>query len=474
MFVQRIYHQALAQASYMVGCQATGEAVVIDPHRHIEEYLILAEREGLRITAVTETHIHADFVSGSRELAQQAGAQLYLSHAGPADWAYAFAEQDNARLLGNGDSFWIGNIRLEARHTPGHTPEHLAFLVTDTPATDQPLAIVTGDAVFVGDVGRPDLLEKAAGMKGTTEAGARQLFQTIQWFKTLPEYLQIWPGHGAGSACGRALGAVPQSTLGYEARANWAFQIDAATPFVAAVLEDQPAPPPYFAHMKQINKAGPAPRPRTLPSLLSVETLAELREQNSLVIDVRSPDLYARGHITGSLNLPAGGSMLTWAGWLVPYDRPLVLLVDTEQLDAVRDELGLIGLDQIVGYAPPEIITEWRARGYPVAQISHRNAAEVQELVRDQAATIIDVRNPGEYALGHLPGSQNIPLAQLSSQAGTISHDQPVLVHCQSGGRSPMAASLLTGAGVANVIEMRDGFAGWQQATRAVEQQKGA
>ena len=220
MLLRRFYDTKLAQASYLIGCQKTGEAIVIDANRDVAQYIVAAEEDGVRVTHVSETHIHADFVSGSRELAQRTGATLLLSDEGDDDWKYAFAAESGATPLYDHDVFMIGNLKFEVLHTPGHTPEHIAFVVTDTPASSQPIGVVTGDFVFVGDVGRPDLLEKAAKVKGTMEAGARTLFHSLQKFKALPDHLQIWPGHGAGSACGKALGAVPMSTLGYEGIAN--------------------------------------------------------------------------------------------------------------------------------------------------------------------------------------------------------------------------------------------------------------
>ncbi|MBI4512851.1 MAG: MBL fold metallo-hydrolase, partial [Gemmatimonadetes bacterium] len=241
MIFQRFYNEGLAQASYLIGCEATGEALVIDPHRDAEQYVRAAEIQGLRIGHVTETHIHADYVSGTRELASRTGARIVLSDEGGADWKYGFTH--GAVLLRDGDSFVVGRIRIDVLHTPGHTPEHLTFLVTDTAGADRPMGAFTGDFIFVSDVGRPDLLERAAGYAGTMEAGARHLYRSIQQFKGLPDYLQIWPGHGAGSACGKALGAVPQSTLGYERLFNWALRVEDEDAFVGAVLADQPEAP---------------------------------------------------------------------------------------------------------------------------------------------------------------------------------------------------------------------------------------
>jgi hydroxyacylglutathione hydrolase len=247
MLVRRFYDIKLAQASYLIGAMDSGDAVVIDANRNIAQYLVAAAEEGVRITHVTETHIHADYLSGSRELAAEAGATLLLSDEGGPDWRYAFAQESSAVLLKDGATFDVGSVRIEVMHTPGHTPEHLTFLVTDTQAATEPLAAVTGDFIFVGDVGRPDLLERAAKVAGTMDAAARTLYRSLQRFKKLPDFIQLWPGHGAGSACGKALGAVPQTTLGYERRFNWAFKVDDEQAFVNQVLAGQPDPPRYFA-----------------------------------------------------------------------------------------------------------------------------------------------------------------------------------------------------------------------------------
>ncbi len=257
MLVRRFYDDRLAQASYLIGCQATGEAIVIDPAREITAYLDAARQEGVRITQVTETHIHADFMSGTRELTAATGARTLLSGEGGLDWQYAFANSDAATLLHDGDVIALGNVRLNVMHTPGHTPEHLAFIVIDGARGPEPVAMVSGDFLFVGDVGRPDLLETAAGVTGSKEASARALYQSVQRLAELPDYLQVWPGHGAGSACGKALGSLPTSTLGYERRTNWAFQARDEAAFVITVLAGQPATPRYFAVMKRINRDGP-------------------------------------------------------------------------------------------------------------------------------------------------------------------------------------------------------------------------
>jgi hydroxyacylglutathione hydrolase len=464
MFLRQIYHNGLAQASYLIGCQATGEAIVIDPNRNIEQYLAAAQRAGLRITAVTETHIHADYVSGARELAAHTGAQLYLSDMGPAEWKYAYATDVGATLLHHGDRVMIGNIRLEVLHTPGHTPEHIAFLVTDTAHACMPMGLVSGDFVFVGDVGRPDLLERAAGVSGTMEAAARQLFHSLARFRELPDYLQVWPGHGAGSACGKALGAVPQSTVGYEKAINWAFDVRTEAAFVEAVLAGQPDPPPYFAQMKRVNKQGSAPRPTSLPPQLGREQLARALAGELMVVDARPADAYAAGHLPGTINIPAGDGFLGWAGWLLPYDRPLGLIVEEAQLVAVRDELLLIGLDQVAGYWTPAVL-----EGQSLARYERQSAAELRPVIARNGVLLLDVRTPAEYAAGHIPGSQNIPLNRLTERLGALPVNQPVIVYCQGASRSPIAASMLQAHGWNTVVEMNDGLDGWQAAGAPLE-----
>ncbi len=464
MFLRQIYHDGLAQASYLIGCQATGEAIVIDPNRNIAQYIEAAQHVGLRITAVTETHIHADYVSGARELAKQTGAQLYLSDMGTAAWKYAYAAAAGATLLHDGDRFMVGNVRLEALHTPGHTPEHIAFLVTDTAHACLPMGLVSGDFVFVGDVGRPDLLERAAGFGGTMEAAARQLFQSLNRFRQLPDYLQVWPGHGAGSACGKALGAVPQSTVGYEKAINWAFDIQNEAAFVQAVLDGQPDPPAYFAQMKRVNKAGPAPQPTSLPPQLGRDQLASALSGDLVVVDTRPADAYADGHLPGTINIPAGAGFLGWAGWLLPYDRPIGLIVAEAQLAAVRDELLLIGLDQVAGYWTPAALN-----GQPLARYERQSAAALRPVIARNGVLLLDVRTPAEYAAGHIPGSRNIPLNHLTEQLGALPVNQPVIVYCQGASRSPIAASILQAHGWETVTEMNDGFAGWQAAGAPME-----
>ncbi len=471
MLLKRIYDTKLAQASYLIGCAATGEAIVVDPNRDIEQYIRAAEDEVLRVTHVTETHIHADFVSGSRELAQKTGAQLFLSDEGDADWKYLFAAESGARLVRDGDEFMVGNLKFEVLHTPGHTPEHISFLVTDTPATDKPMGAITGDFVFVGDVGRPDLLEKAAKILGTMEAGARTLFRSLQRFKELPDYIQIWPGHGAGSACGKALGAVPFSTLGYEKIANWGLAVSDEDEFVQMVLAGQPEPPLYFAEMKRINKEGPRLLGGfNLPPRLESGAISGLLADDGIVVDTRPAAEFSEGHIPGTLNIPLNKSFNTWAGWLVPFDREFHLIVEDSKIgEAVRD-LAMIGLDSVAGFFNPSAVAEWSRSG-ELATIPQISVSEVAERMETDDVKVIDVRGLSEWESGHIPGAPNIPVGHLPSRLDEVSSTSPVVVQCQSGARSSIAASVLHSRGYTNVINLTGGIVEWQKEKRPVERE---
>ncbi len=465
MILKRFYDEKLAQASYLIGCAVTGEALVVDANRDIEPIIRDAEGEGLRITHVAETHIHADFVSGSRELAHRMGARLYLSDEGGPDWKYAFAADAKAVLLNDGDSFMVGHVRIDVVHTPGHTPEHISFLVTDQTEADQPIGILTGDFVFVGDVGRPDLLERAAKVEGTMVEGARMLFRGLQRFKEYPDHLQIWPGHGAGSACGKSLSAVPTSTVGYERLFNWGFAIDDEDEFVESVLAGQPEPPRYFAEMKRINKAGPPiiggfHRPRRLSDTRLEAVIAE----GAVVVDTRPAGEFAGGHIPGTINIPLDRSFVTWAGWLLSYDRDLYLIVNDDCVDEAVKDLGLIGMDRIGGYSGTEALVAWAGRGRGLAEVPR---VSVPELPDDTA--VIDVRGTAEWESGRIPGSRNIPLGHLIDQIDAIPRDRPVAVHCQAGGRSAIAASLLRARGLENVVDLEGGIGAWGAAGRPLD-----
>ena len=473
MLVKRFFDAKLAQTSYLIGSTDTGTALVIDANRDVDQYVRAAAAENLSIAHVAETHIHADFVSGSRELAARVGARLYLSDEGDAEWKYGFAAEAGAVLLKDGDSFAVGGVRIEAVHTPGHTPEHLMFLVTDTAATSEPVAAVTGDFVFVGDVGRPDLLERAAGRVGSMDGAARSLFRSLQRFKSYADYLQIWPGHGAGSACGKGIGSLPQSTLGYERRVNWAFSVADEQEFVRRVLAGQPDPPRYFADMKRVNRDGPRllghfPRPERL----TVDRLDALAAPQAIVIDTRPAADFAAAHIPGTLNIPLDRSFTTWAGWLVPFTRDFHLIVEdrcTHCLDEAVRDLAMIGLDRIAGYIGTDVFDQWTAGGRPLGRVPQIDADTLAQKLRAGAVAVLDVRTDAEWNAGHIPGAEHVPLGHLPERLASLPRTVPLVVHCQGGTRSAIATSLLLAHALTDVTNLAGGMNGWQAAGYPVE-----
>jgi hydroxyacylglutathione hydrolase len=466
MLLERYYDGALAQASYLIGCQETGEAIVVDPNRDILRYLNVASNNRMRIAYVTETHIHADFLSGSKELAAAAKARLLLSGHGGDSWSYGFASAAGARLLRDGESITIGNVRLDVRHTPGHTPEHIVFVVTDLATGERPLGMLSGDFVFVGDVGRPDLLERAAKVTGTMEGAARELFASLLRLKDLPDYLQIWPGHGAGSACGKALGAVPQTTLGYERLYNPAFQQKTEADFVRWVLADQPEAPPYFAMMKRLNRDGPPAIPTAEPPQLDARGVETALDRDDWVVDLRSPVAFAQRHIPGTINIPgASKSFVTYAGTVLTYDRPIVLIAKSmEQAYGAIRQLALIGLDNIGGWAVLDVLQQVQSAGRHLASILTIDPQTLAGRLQSNGPRVIDVRGTSEWKEGHVPKATHVYLGDLAERTADLRRDEPIVVHCESGTRSSIAASLLMARGFSNVTNFDGGYAAWQKA----------
>ncbi len=470
MILKRFYDDFLAQASFLIGCERTREAIVIDPNRAIRTYTNAAENSLLKITAVAETHIHADFLSGAGELAENQNAQLCLSGMGGRDWGYAPRIDLKVRTLHDGDVISVGTLRLQVVHTPGHTPEHIVFLVTDTTVSNTVLGAFTGDFIFAGDVGRPDLLEKAAGLVGTMADSAAALYASVRRFSDLPDYLQLWPGHGAGSACGKSLGAMPQTTLGYEKISNWAFDAKDEEEFVQTVLAGQPDPPLYFARMKQMNRDGVPRRPAMglLPEL-SDSKVREMGASGEIVVDTRSPDAFANGFLQGSINVPLNMSFVNWAGSVIPYDRDIYLIVDfpeeTRLADA-RAALQLIGLDRVCGYASAGALDRMSGSGEPLSSMPQMS---ITELGNASGVQILDVRTSPEYAEGHIAGSKFLALQSLASTLVQLDPEKPIAVHCAGGSRSAIATSLLAAHGFKNVANVTGGFGAWAKAGLPVE-----
>lgn len=461
MLLERIYDEDLAQASYFVGCQAKGAAIVVDPRRDLDVYLRLAEKNGMEIVAVTETHIHADYLSGTRELAAATGAQMYVSDEGGPDWTYSEAF-DGAVRMKDGHRIRLGNITVEAVHTPGHTPEHLSFLITDGAQSDEPGFMLTGDFVFVGDLGRPDLLDEAAGFVDTRFQGAKDLFASLRdKFLTLPDYVQVHPAHGSGSACGKALGAIPATTVGYERNfAWWSRYLEDGDEqgFVDELLSGQPDAHAYFGRMKTQNKIGPAVIGEAVELIeyTGEELRVELEHDNVVFVDTRPNGEVHAGTVERSLNIPGVAKAASYGAWVVDPEiqrRALVLLAaDREEAEAMRDHLIRVGIDTVHGF-----VTSLDGLELVVPKL-----VQPEELDDLERVMLLDVRNRTEYAEGHLPGAEQLSGGRVlwnldrlpAPDAGTI------VTYCQSGVRNCVAASALRREGY-DVAELDGSYNAW-------------
>ncbi|HMN95020.1 MAG TPA: MBL fold metallo-hydrolase [Phycisphaerales bacterium] len=470
MFFRMVYDEKLAQAAYLIGCQRTGEAIVIDPERDVDRYERLAAANGLRIVAVAETHIHADFLSGARELAEK-GAIAYLSDEGDAEWKYEWVHRRQGsgsyafRLLRDGDVFSIGNIELRVVHTPGHTPEHICFMVTDRGGgADEPMGVATGDFVFVGDLGRPDLLESAAGFAGKADPSAHELHRTVRRFLDWPDHLQVWPAHGAGSACGKALGAVPQSTVGYEKRFNRSIRAAAdEAEFVQFILSGQPEPPLYFARMKRDNKQGPkvlggVPAPRRL----TVDEMMAIDARSTAVIDTRPWAAFREGHLAGALSFPLNKAFPTDAGSMILEGEPIVLVIEPARLDEAVRDLIRVGLDEFVGWLDVADLASLRAAGARFEATREVAVAAARSMLERTPPFVLDVRKASEFAEGRIDGAVNIAHTRLRSRLSEVPKDRPILVNCLGGSRSARATALLQREGY-DATNLEGGMTAWMK-----------
>jgi len=466
---RQITDAGLSQYAYLVGCQRTGDALLIDPQRDIDRYDAIAAAEGLRIAVVTETHIHADFLSGVREYAERPDVRIVLSKAGTPDWQYRWLEQSRApvTLVGDGDRFMVGHIEIEARHTPGHTPEHLVFVVIDRGSgADTPIGVATGDFLFVGDVGRPDLLESAAGHAGAMRPSAEQLHASLARVSAWPEFMQVWPGHGAGSACGKALGAIPSSTVGYERRFNGALSL-ASGPreaFVEAVLSGQPEPPPYFARMKQLNRDG-APVLGTVPSPREITIADVVADPALVVLDTRRDRAaFLHAHLPGSLHAPATRQFLAAAGAFVEHTQSIVLLCAPAEVDTLVRQLARIGLDRVAGWVPVAAFDAWRTDGGVTTAIPRITFEE--SIPPGPDSVWLDVRGKAEHDADHVDGALQIAQSRLAVEQARVPRDRSVTVHCATGGRAALACAYLSRLGI-DVRCVDDDFARWRRTAPA-------
>ncbi|MGJ8655022.1 MAG: MBL fold metallo-hydrolase [Akkermansiaceae bacterium] len=453
MFLKQITDSSLAQNAYLIGCQRTGEAIVVDPERDVDRYLKLAVENDFRITAVADTHIHADYLSGARELMEHHDAVGYFSAEGGSDWQFEWAKgYAKSVFLNDGDVIKVGNIELKALLTAGHTPEHMSFLVTDIGGgATEPIGLLSGDFIFVGDVGRPDLLESAAGQMGNMEPSARTLYGSLVRTSALSGHIQILPAHGAGSACGKALGAVPSSVLGYERLNNGALRValeGRQDEFVKEILSGQPEPPHYFARMKRDNKLGPAlleggeiPRPRRVEA---GEISGLLEGGDFTFLDLRHDrEEFMGRHLRRSLFTPMpGGKLSSVAGSYVDDDASIILLLnEANELDEAVRQLIRIGLDKVEGWI---LVGDALAvEGVSRSQESITAAELEGALGANPEAVVIDVRGAGEYEESHVVGAKNIAYTRLAARLDEVPRDQKTYVHCGSGQRASFAVSFL-------------------------------
>jgi hydroxyacylglutathione hydrolase len=458
MLFERFEDKGLSQYSYAVGCVRAGVVAVIDPRRDVDIYLDFSAATKARITHVLETHIHADFASGARELAARAGAQYLPSgHDRGEIYEIRVPHED----LRDGDAIELGSVRLVARHTPGHTPEHLSFLVYDTVrARDVPQSFLTGDFLFVGSLGRPDLLGEEAKL-----ALAHQLFDSVrQRISDLPDGVEVHPGHGAGSMCGAGMSERPMSTLGFERIANpYLDPRLSREEFVHRILSSAPPFPPYYKRMKALNASGP-PILNGLPGLepIPATRFREFAGHGHVVVDLRDQIPFGEGHIPGAFGIGAGQSLSTWASWVVPYDTPILLVAGEPQTipGAIRS-LIRVGLDSIVGYLDGGM-TSWTGAGFPVTSLPQITPQGLRErLARDRAPTVVDVRSDAEFTGGHIDGALHIMGGDLPDRVDELRDRGTIAITCGSGYRSTVAASVLERAGFTNVINLTGGMTAW-------------
>jgi hydroxyacylglutathione hydrolase len=450
MTIERFEVPGLSQYSYVVS--DGGVAAVIDPLRDVDRYLEYAERLGLRITHVLETHIHADFAAGSLGLVEATGTQLAVSAYDEGErYRYAMPH----RALADGDSIEIGSVRLQALHTPGHTPEHLSFLLFEGGGSGaSPMAMFSGDFLFAGSLGRPDLLGEAAKL-----GLAHQLYSSVQALAELPDALAVYPGHGAGSLCGSGISGRAESTLQHERAVNPFFGYS-EDEFVKRILASVPPLPDYYPRMKELNALG-APALHSLPAVkaLSPDQVANLPEPATL-LDVRSVEAFAAAHVAGAINMGTGGNLSLWAGWVLDPERPIVLIADGNEAEA-RLALMRVGLDRIVGHLeggmPP-----WIAAGGAVARTAEISVADASQELGE--AALLDVRDDHERSKGSIAGSLHVTLGELKRSLALLPKDRPIITVCESGYRSSIAASLLEGAGFEGVSIMVGGMGAWTRA----------
>ncbi|MEM1283378.1 MAG: MBL fold metallo-hydrolase [Chlamydiota bacterium] len=462
MFFHQRTVPGLAIFSYMVGDENTGRCAVIDPVRDIKEYIQIAEKQQLTITDIFETHVHADFVSGALELKTALSGEptIHCSAMGGDEWTPTYCDDP----IQDGDEISLGSIRLRAIHTPGHTPEHIMWELFDSTRSNEiPWLIFTGDFLFVGAVGRPDLLGTEA-MKELSQDLYHTLFETI---RSLPDYVEIYPAHGSGSLCGKAIGARDSSTIGYERKFNPFMQQLEQEAWISKLMNGMPKYPPYFPRMKQINVKGPTilgNKFDDLNSLSITESIKLIEEEKAVLLDARNQHDLALLHIDKSINIPYGNNMSTWAGWFIDDNRPIILTTDDKsQYPDICKQLIRIGLDNISGYLEGGV-SSWEDANSPTTQFKTWSVEKLNNLLtEDNPPILIDVRTMGEWESGHIPGALHIPMDTLTEKISSVNKGEKLALICRTGYRASVAASIAQRLGYKNVVNIDGGMVSWHQ-----------
>jgi hydroxyacylglutathione hydrolase len=454
MLFNQYYLDCLSHASYLIADESTGRAVVVDPQRDVSEYLADAEAQGLSIELVLETHFHADFLSGHLELAEATGAEIGFS-------AVAEPEYD-IRKLADGERISLGDVVLEIRHTPGHTPESLSIVVYEHGDDEVPYGVLTGDTLFIGDVGRPDLLA-SVGFSGQELATA--LYDSLHGkLLTLPDETRVFPAHGAGSACGKNLSTELTSTIGTQRRENYALLAPDRDTFIDLVTEGQPPAPGYFIHDATLNKQRRSLMDETAgPTPLSWDEARAAIAAGAVLVDGRDPVEFARGHLRGAVNVGLEGRYAEFAGSVVPVDVDIVLFVEPGAELEAKNRLGRIGFDRVLGYVerPYEVLQAHQDQAQVASRLTPVDLEDRRRALAD--LQLVDVRNPGEAALGSLPGAVNVPVGQLPGRLAELDPTRPTVVFCAGGYRSSVAASVLRANGFADVSDIVGGYGAWTE-----------
>jgi hydroxyacylglutathione hydrolase len=458
MILKQFYLGCLAHASYLIGDEESRIAAVVDPQRDVGQYVEEAERRGLRIRHVFLTHLHADFLAGHIELRDRAGASIHLGAKAEAEYKFV--------PMKDGDTLDMGSVRLRVLETPGHTPESISILVFDGKKDEpKPEAVLTGDTLFVGDVGRPDL--RASLGWSATDLG-RMLYDSLQQkLLTLPDETIVYPAHGAGSLCGKSLGSENRSTIGEQRRFNYALQPMTREQFLEIVLADQPDAPPYFTYDAVLNTKERATLDKTLERSLkplTIDEILRLRNSGAQLLDVRDPAYFAAAHLVGTINISLCGQYATWAGTLLSREKPIVVIAEPGREEEAGIRLGRIGFDHVAGYLQGGM-QPLGSRGELVGRIERLAAADLaRELASGDPPFLLDVRTPREWQTRRLAESVNLPLNRLGDSLAQVPRHRSVVVHCASGYRSSIAASLLRLNGLDQVTDLVGGMAAWQTA----------